>query len=60
MFGFAPPPSPEPAPTPCPQCGAAEAIRLYATVRTEYFRCVCCRLIRSVTRDDHDTPAAAA
>jgi hypothetical protein len=36
-----------------------EAIRLYATARTEYYRCVCCRQIRTVTHEERGAPAAA-
>jgi hypothetical protein len=58
MFGFAPPPAPQAAPTPCPQCQAREAISVYATARTEYFRCTHCRNVWTVSRQDG--PAAAA
>jgi hypothetical protein len=52
MFRFAPPPAPQTAPTPCPQCHGQEAIPLYATARTEYYRCVQCRHWWSVTHED--------
>jgi hypothetical protein len=55
MFGFTPPATPQTAPTPCPECNGLLAIALYATLRTEYFRCVQCHHVRSLT---HDEPAA--
>jgi len=57
MFAFTPPPAPETTPTPCPQCASHEAISLYATARTEYFRCVQCHQVWTVTRDDRPTDA---
>ena len=60
MFGFTPPATPQTAPTPCPQCHSLLAIALYATMRTEYFRCVECRSVRSVTHDEHESPRAEA
>jgi hypothetical protein len=61
MFGFTPPPTPETTPTPCPHCASHEAIALYATARTEYFRCVRCSEVWTITHDQHpDTHTAAA
>ena len=60
MFGFAPPPAPQVAPTPCPVCQAREAIPLYATARTEYFRCVECRHVWTLSHDHTPAQAAAA
>lgn len=61
MFGFAPPPIPQPAPTPCPHCQAREAIALYATALTAYFRCVQCRQVWTATPDrPQNAPGAAA
>ena len=54
MFAFTPPAAPETAPTPCPHCDHTQAIALYATARTEYFRCARCHQVWTVT---HDTPA---
>ena len=48
MFRFTPPPSPQPTPTPCPQCQACEGVAVYATVRTEYFRCIQCQQVWEV------------
>ena len=59
MFGFTPPPAPQTAPTPCPGCHEREAVPVYATVRTEYLRCVHCRTVWTVTHGD-ETPHAAA
>ena len=42
MFAFTPPPEPEKTTTPCPHCACREAIAIYATARTHYFRCVGC------------------
>ena len=60
MFGFAPPPAPQTVPTPCPGCHSSEAVSLYATARTEYFRCVRCQTVWPVTRGDHAPHVAAA
>jgi hypothetical protein len=57
MFGFTPPAAPETTPTPCPHCANAEAIPLYATARTEYFRCARCQQIWTLTHGD-DAPAS--
>jgi hypothetical protein len=62
MFAFTPPATPEPTPTPCPHCQHPEGIAMYATAVTEYFRCVRCRQIWTLTHDAIDrapTPAAA-
>jgi hypothetical protein len=60
MFAFTPPPMPQEAPVPCPHCAAREAIVLYATARTEYFRCERCRQIWTVSRDHEHSPLPAA
>lgn len=60
MFGFTPPPGPETTPTPCPHCAGREAIAFYATVRTEYFRCVSCGRIWMVTHEEEPPRQTAA
>jgi Zn ribbon nucleic-acid-binding protein len=57
MFGFTPPATPQTAPLPCPQCHSLLAIAMYATQRTEYFRCVQCRHVWTLT---HEEPVAEA
>lgn len=60
MFGFLPPPTPQAAPTPCPRCAAGQAVSLYATARTEYFRCVSCEHIWNVTQEEDPAPSTIA
>ncbi len=65
MFGFTPPATPQTAPTPCPECHSLLAIALYATQRTEYFRCVQCHHVWTLTREDsaahsHESEATVA
>jgi len=62
MFAFTPPPTPETTPTPCPHCQHPESVALYATARTEYFRCISCHGIWTVTHalEGAGAPAAAA
>lgn len=52
MFGFTPPATPQQTSHACPHCESHDAIALYATTRTEYFRCVHCRQVWTATRDD--------
>ena len=59
MFGFTPPAAPETPPTPCPHCSNTLAIPLYATARTEYFRCARCQQVWTVTHDQQPTPTVA-
>ena len=60
MFAFTPPPAPETTPTPCPQCTCPQAIAIYATARTEYFRCVGCGGIWTLTREELNAPSDSA
>ena len=59
LFTFAPPPTPEQTPSPCPVCHSDEGVPLYATSRSQYFRCTSCRQIWAHTDSDHPAPAAA-
>ena len=58
LFTFAPPPVPEHAPEPCPVCHSDLAVPLYATSRSQYFRCASCRQIWAHTDTNHPAPAA--
>lgn len=58
MFGFTPPATPQTAPTPCPECHSLLAISLYATQCTEYFRCVQCRHVWTLTHEETIAQAA--
>ena len=55
MFGFTPPATPQTAPTPCPECHGLLALALYATQSTEYFRCVQCRYVWTLSHDETAT-----
>ena len=59
LFTFTPPPSPEQTPTPCPVCHSHEGLPLYATSRSQYYRCVSCRQIFGHTNNEDPAPAAA-
>ena len=49
MFAFPGPPSPEHTNTPCPTCGGDLGVAIYATARTQYWRCVNCTATWCVT-----------
>ena len=52
MFTLTPPAAPEPTRDACPQCESREAIAIYATARTTYFRCVGCGRIRTLVHEE--------
>ena len=51
MFVFPGPPSPEHVNTRCPTCGGDIAVPMYATARTQYWRCVNCATTLCVAVD---------
>jgi hypothetical protein len=60
MFAFTPPAMPEPTPTPCPHCENAISLAVYATARTEYFRCARCHEVWTLIHDRDCAPQSAA
>jgi hypothetical protein len=59
LFTFTPPPTPQHTPTPCPACNSDEGLPLYATSRSQYYRCTCCRQIWGHSDNHHPAPTAA-
>jgi hypothetical protein len=60
MFAFTPPAAPETTPRPCPHCSSSEAIALYETAHTTYFRCIGCQQIWTISRTESSTAPAVA
>ena len=60
MFAFTPPAAPETTPTPCPHCANREAIALYETLHTTYFRCIGCQQVWTISRTELPTASALA
>jgi hypothetical protein len=59
MFAFTPPAAPETTPTPCPQCASREAIALYVTAHTTYFRCISCQQVWTIARIESPSASVA-